>query len=374
MSTHKLIIEKIETVPIQIPLSRVFKGSYYQMTHRSTIITRLYTDAGIVGEVYNGDENETQGQILKIIHDEIEPRIKGMDAFNSEGCWDIMQLPSYDILRNRSLAMQAQACVDSAIWDAIGKALDVPLYKLWGGYRNTLPTICIGGYYEPDKSNVDLGKEIEAMKQDGFAGCKFKVGGATPAIDAERVRTAREAVGDDFILAVDANQGWSAREAIEFAYLVEDYDLRWFEEPCRWYNDRQGMALVRNTTRLPIAAGQSEISRSGCRDLMASAAIDVCNFDASWGGGPTEWRRVAAMAKCYDVEMAHHEEPQVSAHLLGSIEHGTYLEAFHPDRDPLFYKLLENRSPFSEGTYTLPEGPGFGLQLDKNVIKKYRVS
>lgn len=373
MSTQKLIIEKIETVPLQLPLPRVFKGSYYQMTHRSTIITRIYTDAGIVGEVYNGDENDTQGQILKIIHDEIEPKIKGMDAFNSEGCWHTMQAPSYDILRNRSLAMQAQACVDSAIWDAIGKALDVPLYKLWGGYRNKLQAICIGGYYDPGKTNGDFGREVEAMKQEGFAGCKFKVGGATPAVDAERVQAAREAVGDDFILAVDANQGWSAREAIEFASLVEEHNLRWFEEPCRWYDDRRGMALVRNTTKLPVAAGQSEISRSGCRDLMASAAIDVCNFDASWGGGPSEWRRVAAMAKCYDVEMAHHEEPQVSAHLLGSIAHGTYLEAFHPDRDPLFYTLLENRSPFDEGTYTLPEGAGFGLQLDKSVIKKCRV-
>jgi L-alanine-DL-glutamate epimerase-like enolase superfamily enzyme len=73
---------------------------------------------------------------------------------------------------------------------------------------------------------------------------------------------------------------------------------------------------------------------SGCHDLMEAGAIDVCNFDASWSGGPTAWRRAAAIALAYDVEMGHHEEPQVSAHLLASQPHGTYAEYFHPDRDP----------------------------------------
>ena len=71
---------------------------------------------------------------------------------------------------------------------------------------------------------------------------------------------------------------------------------------------------------------------------MMDGAIDHCNFDASWGGGPTEWRRVAGMAQCFSVTMAHHEEPQIAAHLLASITNSAYLEVFHPDRDPLFYE------------------------------------
>jgi D-arabinonate dehydratase len=369
----RLTIERVECIPLSMPLARTFRGSNYFMTHRCTIVTRLYTKEGIVGECYNGDEFETQAEVVGIVEKEIAPQLVGMDAFNVEGCWEAMRKPSYNILRDRKLAMCAQALVDSVIWDTVGKALEVPLYKIWGGFRDRLQVICIAGYYEKDKSLADFGREMEWIKANGYAGCKFKVGGRTPKEDAERVRTARSAVGDDFVLTVDANQGYTLRQAVEFSRLVQDQNLRWFEEPVRWYSDRLDMASARNMTGIPICAGQSEISRAGCRDLMLSGAIDVCNFDASWGGGPTEWRRVAALASCFNVEMAHHEEPQISAHLLASVAHGTYLETFHPDRDPLFYQLVANRSPFEGGHYRIPSGPGFGLELDSGVIAKYRV-
>jgi D-galactarolactone cycloisomerase len=369
----RLKIERIECVPLSMPLPRTFRGSNYFMTHRCTIITRVYTSAGIVGEVYNGDEFETQGEVVKIILDEIQPLLIGKDAFNIEGCWQLMRKPSTNILRDRKLAMCAQACVDSALWDAVGKALNAPLYKLWGGYSDRLPSICIAGYYEEGKTLADFGREMEEIKLQGHAGCKFKVGGRSPAEDAERVRVARKAAGNDFILVVDANQNWTLRQAVEFSRLATDLNIRWFEEPVRWENDRLDMAAARSQTGIPICAGQSEISRSGCRDLMMSGAIDVCNFDASWGGGPTEWRRVAALASSFAVEMGHHEEPQISAHLLAAIPNGTYLESFHPDRDPMFYRLVANRSALKDGYYAVPSGPGFGLELDKNAIRNYRV-
>ena len=107
--------------------------------------------------------------------------------------------------------------------------------------------------------------------------------------------------------------------------------------------------------------------------LSHSRLKDICNFDASWGGGPTEWRRVAALAAAFAVEMGHHEEPQISAHLLAAIPNGTYLETFHPDRDPMFYRLVANRSQLKDGYYNVPSGPGFGLTLDAATIQKYRV-
>jgi D-arabinonate dehydratase len=369
----KLKIERIECVPLSMPLPRTFRGSNYFMTHRCTIITKVYTSAGIIGEIYNGDEFETQGEVVKIILDEIQPLLIGKDAFNIEGCWELMRKPSTNILRDRKLAMCAQACVDSALWDAVGKALDAPLYKLWGGYSDRLPSICIAGYYEEGKTLGDFGHEMEQIKLQGHAGCKFKVGGRSPAEDGERVRVARKAVGEDFILVVDANQNWTLRQAVEFSRLVADLNIRWFEEPVRWENDRLDMAAARSQTGIPICAGQSEISRSGCRDLMMSGAIDVCNFDASWSGGPTEWRRVAALAASFAVEMGHHEEPQISAHLLAAISNGTYLESFHPDRDPMFHRLVANRSELKDGYYEVPSGAGFGLELDADTIRKYRV-
>jgi D-arabinonate dehydratase len=126
------------------------------------------------------------------------------------------------------------------------------------------------------------------------------------------------------------------------------------------------------TTGVRVTAGQSESTRAGLRDLISAGAVDACNADASWIGGPSEWRRVAALASMYEVEMAHHEEPQVSAHLLASIPHGTYLETFDPDRDPIFWNLIANRTPFADGHYAVPEGPGFGLELDWDYIGRYR--
>ncbi len=371
--SSKLTIERIECIPLNMPLPRTFRGSNYFMTHRCTIITRVYTSAGIVGEIYNGDEFETQAEVVKIILDEIQPLLIGMDAFNIEACWEKMRKPSTNILRDRKLAMCAQACVDSALWDAVGKAVDTPLYKLWGGYRDRLPVICIAGYYEEGKTLADFGREMEQIRADGFAGCKFKVGGRTPKEDADRVRAARSAVGDDFILLVDANQGFALRDAVEFSRHTADLNIRWFEEPVHWQNDRLDLAAARNLTGIPVCAGQSEISRAGCRDLMMSGSIDVCNFDASWGGGPTEWRRVAAIAQAFSVQMGHHEEPQISSHLLASVSNGTYMETFHPDRDPLFYALVANRGKFDNGWYDVPQGAGFGIEMDQAVIEKYRV-
>src|SRR5579862_8002953 len=220
--TQKLTIESIECVALCMPLPRTFRGSNYFMTHRCTIITRVRTKEGIVGECYNGDEFETQAEVLKIITDEIAPLVKGMDAFNVEGCWQAMRKPSYNILRDRKLAMCAQACVDSAIWDAVGKALNAPLYQLWGGFRDTLPVVCIAGYYEEGKTLADFGREMEALRAAGYGGCKFKVGGRTPREDAERVKTARKAAGADFVLTVDANQGYALRDAVEFSRHVAE--------------------------------------------------------------------------------------------------------------------------------------------------------
>jgi L-alanine-DL-glutamate epimerase-like enolase superfamily enzyme len=203
---------------------------------------------------------------------------------------------------------------------------------------------------------------------------KFKVGGLSPEEDAVRVREARKAAGDEFALAVDANQGWSPMEAIKFAREVEDCNLLWFEEPCQWQNDRRSMRDVRFTGGIPICAGQSEFSAAGCRDLMETGSIDYCNFDSSWSGGPTEWRRVASMATVYDVNMAHHEEPQVAAHLLASIPHGTYLEHFHPQRDPIWHNLIANRPKLVDGRIDLPTAPGLGWELDEDYISNYRIS
>ena len=121
-----------------------------------------------------------------------------------------------------------------------------------------------------------------------------------------------------------------------------------------------------------VAAGQSEISRVGMREMMAAGAIDVCNYDASWGGGPTEWRRVAAIAAAFDVQLGHHEEAQIASHLLASQPHGTFVEAFSPVRDPIFWEMIENRPALVDGQFPLSDAPGLGWVLDESFIARYR--
>lgn len=365
-------LEEVEVIPIEVPLGQTFHGSKYSMSERATLVTRLRTDEGLVGEVYNGDEVHTQVEIARIITEELFPRIEGLDPLLVEAAWDTMLPVTFDILRDRRLVVMAMAALDSALWDIVGKAADLPLYRLWGGFRTRVPIVAIGGYY--DRSHAELAAEVEAYRELGIGGCKMKVGGASPSDDAGRFLAMREAGGPDFVLMADANQGYRPAEAMEFCRRIgPEAGMRWFEEPVRWDNAALGMRDVRHGAGVAVAAGQSEMSSSQARDLMRDGAIDVCNFDASWSGGPTEWRRVAGLARAYGVEMAHHEEPQISAHLIASVAHGTYVECFHPERDPIFWNLIANRPDPVDGWYDVPSGPGWGLELDRGYIDRYRI-
>ena len=368
-------ITSVEAIPVKMPLNKVFKGSNYYMAYRVTVVTRIKTEDGIVGEIYNGDELDHLDAIVDMVQEQMGPQIIGLNIFDINGIWKKIYPFTFNILADRKIALNAISCIDSAVYDAIGKTLNIPLVQMWGGTKTKLPVMLIGGYYTEgmDVDEKTIISDIEEYKAMGVAACKFKVGGRTPEVDIKRVEIARKAAGDDFILAVDANQGWSRAEALKFAHGVKDFNIRWFEEPCRWSYDKDAMKDIRHMAGIPVAAGQSENAPGKCIELMMNGSIDVCNFDASWSGGPTVWRQVAGAAAALGFEMAHHEEPQISAHLLGSAPTGTFLEVFHPDRDPMFYSLIEKRNPFVNGYYEIPNGPGFGIQLNWEVINHYRL-
>lgn len=366
-------VHSIEAIAIDIPLARNFGGSTYTVLKRSTVITRMRTEGGLVSEVYNGDNREHGPEIARLIREELAPRVRGMSILEGEGIWERLFALSHTS-RDRKTLLEAIACVDCAVWDVAGKALGRSVCALLGGYRDRLPIISIGGYYMEGKTLADIGREMEAYRAAGMAGCKFKVGGLTPEEDGTRVEAARRAAGPDFILAVDANRGWSALEAIRFARLVESLDIRWFEEPCHWYDDAAMMARVRQATRIPITAGQSEITSHGVRRLVDAGAVDLVNVDASECGGVTEWRRAAALCGVAGVQMAHHEESQIARHLLAAVPHGTYAECFaDPARDPVWQTMWANRPAIKDGMLEVGTGPGFGLILDEAMVRRYRV-
>ena len=143
------------------------------MTHRSTIVTRIHMDEGVTGEVFTGDEDHINHQIERVIRDEISPRLIGEDAFAIERCWELARPATFNILRDRRIALVACAAVDGAIWDAIGKTLGQPLWRLWGGYRNTIGVIWTGGCYTAD---IPIEVEMAAAREAGIAGMKWCVG------------------------------------------------------------------------------------------------------------------------------------------------------------------------------------------------------
>ena len=137
-------ITHIETIPLLVPLAREYRGSYYRMTHRATLIARVHTDTGLVGEAYAGDEDKTLGQIEAVVQQEITPRLIGRDPRQLADCWETAFPVTFDILRDRRIGLVALAAVDAALWDLYGKYVGEPLWRLWGGYRSALPMIVIG--------------------------------------------------------------------------------------------------------------------------------------------------------------------------------------------------------------------------------------
>ena len=372
--------ERIQAVTVKllsIPLSRDFRGSVYSVTEKMALVTTITLYDGSVGVSVNGEgDAETFRAVFDIITNRMTPAVIGESPFSIgqlwTKCWrltDTHWTPS-----QRVASVRAVACLDCALWDLLGKRAGLPLARLWGSHRDHLPILAIAGQYVEGFSASEYVHEIEELVDLQIGGCKFKVGGLNPEKDAERVRAVRKATGDDFIICVDANRGWSRSEALQFIRLTDNLDIRWFEEPCYWENDCEDMSWLRRKSDLPIAAGQSEYTVPACMRLLDAGAVDVCNLDASWGGGATPWLKVAAAAEIRGVEMAHHGEPLLGSQLLCAVSNGTYVETHHPLRDPLFHGGMHQRGSIRAGKYFLSELPGWGFELDLEFIARHTVA
>lgn len=375
-------ITQIEVIPLARRLEQPFEGGTYRIVNRNTLVTRVYTDEGITGEAFGGDEDMTQNEIVSLIRTYFTPLLVGEDPRDIERLWNRMFFVDVDLgnrglhmldMRNRGILTQAVAAVDNALWDLRGKLYHAPLYKLLGGFRDKVPVIAIGGYYQAGKGADAIRDEILHYRELGLAGIKFKVGRLSLKEDIARVTRARETAGDDFIITCDANQAWTPQQAVAFCREAEGLSLGWIEEPVRWYDQLEGLRMVRDSTSIPVNVGQGEISAFGCRDLILNRCVDILNVDATVLAGVTEWRRVASMAGLFHVQMAHHEEPQVALHLLASVPNGLYVEIFpNYQRDPMWVDLPVERPKIQDGYMHLPQGPGLGIDLNPEVIEKYR--
>ena len=266
----------------------------------------------------------------------------------------------------------AMAAVDMALWDIKGKIANMPLYKLLGGFTNKIDTYVAGGYYEEGKGLKELAEEMEHNVDLGVRAVKMKVGALSINEDVERVRVAREAVGPDIRLMVDANNAYRHYQAIEFARKTEIYDLFWFEEPVE-PDDYIGQAEITRATSIPIAAGENEYTRYGFRDMINARSVDILQPDALVLGGVTEFMKIAALAQANDLDLAPHGKQEVHIHLVCAIPNGLILEYYADKFDAMHGNVFKDTLEIKDGYVYAPDRPGLGMELNSEFLAKYRV-
>jgi len=323
----------------------------------------LYTNAGIVGRsIPSGSSEIITGQLL--------PRIKGMNPFDVEAIWDRMYRHNRKPVA-KGLYISALGSVDIAVWDIVGKALNMPLYQVLGGFSDRIRVYAAGGYYEEGKGLKELAKEMEGYVAEGFRAVKMKIGGETMETDAERVRAVRDAIGPKVDLMIDANNKWNAYDAIRFGRRVERYNPFWFEEPVE-ADDFAGCAEVKRALDIPIAAGENEFTRWGARDLITANAVDVLQCDTVLAGGISEGRKIATLASAWHIPVSPHGNPHMAVHLLASVHNAIIMETYPAVESQ--YNLALPLFPVKDGHIEVPKKPGLGIDPDPEIVKKYRVA
>jgi L-alanine-DL-glutamate epimerase-like enolase superfamily enzyme len=273
--------------------------------------------------------------------------------------------------------MRAISAIDIALWDLLGKMAGLPLYRLLGGWADTVPAYASGGYYRPGDPLDNIREEMASYKAMGFTDYKMKVGGAPFEVDVARVRAAREAIGSSGRLALDANNAWRwPHEAIRFARAVESDDIWWLEEPLS-PEDIAGHAEIARTLEMPVATGEIHATRWDFRDMITQQAADILQPDAGVLGGITEWLKVAHTAASFNLPVAPHWHANLHVHLAAAVHNCITVEYFVLEQDIYNFERLvtpETRLHPHAGRLPLPQGPGLGIEFDAQAIARWQVA
>jgi D-galactarolactone cycloisomerase len=182
----------------------------------------------------------------------------------------------------------------------------------------------------------------------------------------------REVIGPDRDFMIDPNRAWDLPTAIDAAHRLEALNPRWLEEPIRWEDDRRGLKLLAQKTRIPLSGGESEMTSYGCRAMLEEQAIQILQFDCTMMGGFTEGRKLTGLCELNHVQVAPHHDCFIHAHIVASSPAGCIVEAFtDPERDPLQAELYEDPPEIRNGVLHLKQSPGLGLTLSQAALAKY---
>ena len=343
---------------------------------RPTVLVRVDTDAGVVGW---GECSPMNGQVV-VAHVEhsLAPLVVGRDPFDVEAVMETMLVRTYKIA-GQSQAM-AISGVEIALWDIMGKVLDVPIYKLLGGgYRKRIRMYA-------SSMRRDISPEDEAdrlarlVEEKGFTAVKVRVGqtygfdaDAAPGRSVAVMREVRARLGDEVEIMVDANSCFTAPRAIELGRRLEEYGLFHFEEPCP-YTDLDSTAKVAAALDVPVAGGEQDWDLRRFKEMMEKGAVDIVQPDLIKAGGFSACKKVTALAEAFGCVCTPHQTQPLGTianlHFAASTPCCRYAQEYNIEPHPIGYGLFKDPVPVVDGYMAVPEGPGLGVEIDEEVLER----
>lgn len=368
------LITEVHTCTVRVPLEQSLAFSTRGVTARDYSLVRVRDQDGVEGIGFNY-AGSTGGPVVTAAVRELLARVVvGEDPYRVEGLWREMYQEA--LLHGRTGAtMRALSALDTALWDHNARAAGLPLWRLLGGvHREVVPAYASGGYYLDGKTPELLADEMRGYVKAGFPAVKIKVGRLDPAQEEQRVAAAREAIGPDVLLMLDANNAWpDLATALRSVRRFEPYDPYWIEEPFS-PDDLANHARLARATSIPVATGEVEAGRWRFKEMLDQQAAAILQTDAAVAGGVTEFRRIAATAASYGVPVCPHWFHDLHVHLVGSTPNAQFVEYF-PDASVLnFRKLIDRQLEVRGGRLVLPTVPGLGFDFDKHAVQRYQLT
>ncbi len=365
-------ITQIEAIPFKIPLAKnlgKISSSIWSMEAANHVLIKIASDEGLEGfgeaverpTIYG----ETQASIVTIVKEWLSPQLVGLDPYDLEKIWDRLD----KITANNT----AKAAIDVAIYDLIGKKLGFPIHKLlgsWDGQKIRVASLLPLG--SPEKT---VATALERKQRQGIQAFKIKVGQDLDR-DVKTLMAMREALGDEAILYVDANQAWSPFQAIKAIKAMEPYGLAWVEEPIK-KGDFAGKLRVANQISVPILLDESATSPEEVWQQIRMDMNCIINIKPARTGF-TISRKIIHLAQAANIPCLIGTARETGLGMAASIQFGTsfknILLAEVADSDIYEHNLLEDSFQIKSGYAYVPSGPGLGVQISTQGLQKYMIN
>ncbi|MER3500430.1 MAG: mandelate racemase/muconate lactonizing enzyme family protein [Candidatus Fervidibacterota bacterium] len=357
-------------------LVKVVDVQAFNLANR-TVLVKVVTDEGVVGW---GECSPMQPPVI-VAHIEhtLKRLIIGESPFDLERLLERMFIAPYKIA-GQALAI-AISGIEIALWDIMGKALGVPVYKLLGGAYRTKVPVYASSMRRDILPQEEAKRLAELVEKFGFRAVKVRVGnyfGADedvyPGRSVEVVREVRKALGDDIAIMVDANSAFTPSRAIELGRRLEEFGIFHFEEPCP-YTDLDANAQVAAALDAPVALGEQEWDLVRFREMFVKRACDIVQPDVIKVGGFLRCKKVAGMAEAFNIPVTlHNTQPTIgtiaTVHFAASTPVCRYPQEFNIEPHPFAHRLVKELPKVEDGSITLPDAPGLGVEVDEEVVKE----